>query len=108
MPPKSQDQADDKRQAAREVIDILQEISDLLVRAHLPPELDKIRDSGFSPGGLLTHVIILSSSQENKGIIPKTDMLNRIPTWTGQSCRFVCLSLKTGSTPMLWRYAFPS
>lgn len=35
MPPKSQDQADDKRQAAREVIDILQEISDLLVRAHL-------------------------------------------------------------------------
>jgi hypothetical protein len=37
MPPKSQDQADDKRQAAREVIDILQEISDLLVRAHLPP-----------------------------------------------------------------------
>jgi hypothetical protein len=33
MPPKSQE-ADDKRQAAREVIDILQEISDLLVRAH--------------------------------------------------------------------------
>jgi hypothetical protein len=32
MPPKT-DQADDKRQAAREVIDILQEISDLLVRA---------------------------------------------------------------------------
>jgi hypothetical protein len=30
---KSQE-ADDKRQAAREVIDILQEISDLLVRAH--------------------------------------------------------------------------
>lgn len=34
MPPKTQDQADDKRQAAREVIDILQEISDLLVRAY--------------------------------------------------------------------------
>lgn len=34
MPPK-QDQADDKRQAAREVIDILQEISDLLVRVQL-------------------------------------------------------------------------
>ena len=33
MPPKSQE-ADDKRQAAREVIDILQEISDLLVRAY--------------------------------------------------------------------------
>jgi hypothetical protein len=32
MAPKT-DQADDKRQAAREVIDILQEISDLLVRA---------------------------------------------------------------------------
>lgn len=36
MPPTSQDQAGDKRQAAREVIDILQEISDLLVRARLP------------------------------------------------------------------------
>ena len=34
MPPTSQDQAGDKRQAAREVIDILQEISDLLVRAY--------------------------------------------------------------------------
>lgn len=44
MPPTSQDQAGDKRQAAREVIDILQEISDLLVRAHSPRTR---QDSGF-------------------------------------------------------------
>lgn len=63
--------------------------------------------------GLLFHIIhhYLTPLQDKKiklyNIIPKTDMSNRIPTWTGQSCRFVCLSLKTGSTPMLWRYAFP-
>jgi mitotic-spindle organizing protein 1 len=49
MPPKT-DQADDKRQAAREVIDILQEISDLLVRAlrlfcavHVSPVCTKLQ-----------------------------------------------------------------
>lgn len=110
MPPKSQDQADDKRQAAREVIDILQEISDLLVRAH-PPRT--VVDRIWIHLGLLFHIIhhYLTPLQDKKiklyNIIPKTDMSNRIPTWTGQSCRFVCLSLKTGSTPMLWRYAFP-
>lgn len=106
MPPKSQDQADDKRQAAREVIDILQEISDLLVCAHPQTELDMIHDSGFRIPSPCRHSLFFTKRKQY-AIAPKTDMMNRIQTWTEQSCRFVCLSLKTGSTPMLWRYAFP-
>lgn len=68
-----------------------------------PPELDRIQDSFRTPIPCC-HSLFFPG---NKIIIPKTDMSNRIPTWTGPSCRFVCLSLKTGSTPMLWRYAFP-
>ncbi|KAJ5159152.1 Protein of unknown function DUF3743 [Penicillium coprophilum] len=57
MPPKSQDQADDKRQAAREVIDILQEISDLLNTNLDRTELSlcvSLIENGVNPDALAT------------------------------------------------------
>ncbi|CAG7963738.1 unnamed protein product [Penicillium nalgiovense] len=56
MPPKSQE-ADDKRQAAREVIDILQEISDLLNTNLDRTELSlcvSLIENGVNPDALAT------------------------------------------------------
>ncbi|CAG8885826.1 unnamed protein product [Penicillium egyptiacum] len=56
MPPKSQD-VDDKRQAAREVIDILQEISDLLNTNLDRTELSlcvSLIENGVNPDALAT------------------------------------------------------
>jgi hypothetical protein len=74
MPPKSQD-ADDKRQAAREVIDILQEISDLLVRV-----LPLGATNGIEPLMRKDHVLTHT----------------RIHISIERSCPFVCLLLRMG------------
>lgn len=71
-------QADDKRQAAREVIDILHEISILLVRViHVSSFRSSMRRSQQHLSKTFLRIILTVTS-------------SRIPIWTGQSCLCVC------------------
>ncbi|OQE14250.1 hypothetical protein PENFLA_c039G04889 [Penicillium flavigenum] len=70
MPPKSQE-ADDKRQAAREVIDILQEISDLLNTNLDRTELSlcvSLIENGVNPDALATVIKDLRKETGSKRV----------------------------------------
>ncbi|KAJ6190166.1 hypothetical protein N7519_000187 [Penicillium mononematosum] len=70
MPPKTQE-ADDKRQAAREVIDILQEISDLLNTNLDRTELSlcvSLIENGVNPDALATVIKDLRKETGSKRV----------------------------------------